>query len=165
MHPFSGSTDGLIDNRPLGRPWICSQSGGQNNKIFYMRIYLNSQKRRLAAFPWCTSSLLWEIEEGESRELMCVNQAYLSSFWVWASVRYTHTGLFVSLKEIITKLKTKQNSQPIPTNQPSEQIWNKQIIIIRQESPPECKVWTTITTTTSISVNVVILLNVVEKMI
>ena len=62
-----------LTHRPRARPWICSQSGAQNNKIFYMRIDLNSQKRRLAAFPWCARGLYWwEIQEGESRELMHV---------------------------------------------------------------------------------------------
>ena len=36
----------FYQNRPLARPLECSQSGGQNNKMFYMRIDLNSQKRK-----------------------------------------------------------------------------------------------------------------------
>ena len=36
--------------RPLARPGECSQSGGQNKIFFYMRIDLNSQKRKFRLF-------------------------------------------------------------------------------------------------------------------
>ena len=40
----------VTDNRPLARPWECSQSGGENNIFFYMRIDLNSHKRKFLLF-------------------------------------------------------------------------------------------------------------------
>ena len=40
----------FIPYRPLARPWECSESGGQNNKIVYMRMDLNFKKRKFLLF-------------------------------------------------------------------------------------------------------------------
>ena len=51
--------------RPLARLWECSQSGIQNNKTFYMRIDLNSQKRTFLLF--CPSD--WLLSHTRARGL------------------------------------------------------------------------------------------------